>query len=223
MFKNLKSLFIDEDGEPTSKSSQKSKQTSPEKTNPNTANSPVNPSISKQTAPGKITDKFNNILLGAMEKNNIEGFDYLEYRQSLLSLRKMNMDEATRYKSAYAMAQTMGASPEHLIKTAQHYINVLQQEEAKFGDALKNQRNRQIGEREQKLKDLQQQIQQKAAEIQKLSKEIEQHQAQIKKVETEVAASSAKVETTKNNFIASYDAIVGQISMDVENMQKYLK
>ena len=75
-----------------------------------------------------------------MEKANIEGFDYLEYKQSLKSLAKMPMDERTRFQSAYAMAQTMGASVGHLIKTAQHYIDILAAEEKKFETALANQK-----------------------------------------------------------------------------------
>ncbi len=224
MFKNLKSLFINEDEEASKKPTKQPDAATkdefiPSKPNPSVNSSSSNPSVS----PGKITDKFNTILLGAMEKNNIDGFDYLEYRQSLQSLRKMDMDEPTRYKSAYAMAQTMGASPEYLIKTANHYLNILQQEESKFGTALKNQETRQIGEKQNKLKDLETMIRQKAEQIQKLSKEIEQDQAQIKKIEGDVSQASTKVASTKNDFIASYNAIVGQIKKDVENMKQYLK
>lgn len=224
MFKNLKSLFVTEEEEAAKKSSAKSEPTDDQKVTPSTTStsSPSRP-VSNTAASGKFDEKFSNILLGSMDKNNIDGFDYLEYRQSLQSLRKMNMDEATRYKSAYAMAQTMGASPDYLIKTANHYLDILKKEEVKFGDALKHQKSRQIGERQQQLKDLETMIRQKAEQIQKLSKEIEQHQVQIQKIETNLSESSAKVETTKNNFVASYNIIVGQIRADVENMKKYLK
>lgn len=223
MFKNLKSLFI-EDADDSNKSP---KNADPKKEEKVASTSPTtsSPSVSSSTppAPGKFNEKFSNILLGAMDKNNIDGFDYLEYRQSLKSLTKMDMDEATRYKSAYAMAQTMGASPDHLIKTANHYLDVLKQEEVKFGDALKNQRTKQIGEKEQQLKDHAAMIKQKADQIQKLSKEIEEHQAKTKKIEAELTQSNTKVEVTKNDFVASYNIIVGQIMADVENMKKYLK
>ena len=224
MFKNLKSLFIVEnEGETPS---------SPRTTGPTSKNTPrstgsappaAGTTTNRSAGSGKVTEKFSQILFGAMEKNNIDGFDYLEYRQSLQSLKKMNMDESTRYKSASAMAQTMGASPDYLVKTAQHYLDVLKKEEDKFETALKNQRSRQVGEKEQRLKDVNALIRQKAEQIQKLSKEIEEHQAQIGKLEQDVSQASQKVESTKNDFIASYQAIVGQISQDVENMKQYLK
>ena len=56
----------------------------------------------------------------------MEGFDYLEYKQSLQSLEKMNMDNQTRYQSAFAMAQTMGAKAKNLIDSAQYYLKVMQ-------------------------------------------------------------------------------------------------
>ena len=199
MFKNLKSLFIVEnEGETPSSPSP-----SPRTTGPTSKNTPrstgsappaAGTTTNRSAGSGKVTEKFSQILFGAMEKNNIDGFDYLEYRQSLQSLKKMNMDESTRYKSAYAMAQTMGASPDYLVKTAQHYLDVLKKEEDKFETALKNQRSRQEGEKDQ-----------------------------LGKLEQDVSQASQKVESTKNDFIASYQAIVGQISQDVENMKQYLK
>ncbi len=230
MFKNLKSLFIVENEGESKSSPSKSqstakptKQSSPKSSPPPSPMTSSTPISGGTASPGKVTDKFNKILFGAMEKNNIDGFDYLEYRQSLQSLKKMDMDEPTRYKSAYAMAQTMGASPDYLIKTAQHYIDVLQKEEDKFGKALQNQRTRQIGEKEQQLKDVNTMIRQKAEQIQKLSKQIEEHQAQIAQLENDVSQASVKVESTKNDFVASYQTIVGQIAKDVENMKQYLK
>ena len=73
-----------------------------------------------------------DVLAEALQNNNIDGVDYFEFRQSLLSLSKISMDEKTRYQSAFAMAQAMGATPKQLIETAEHYLNVLKNEEHKF-------------------------------------------------------------------------------------------
>lgn len=222
MFKNLKSLFIIEEEEriqkkvPPKQSPKASNEKKPEKVSPTTP--------SAQTAgPGKVTPKFTDVLLKALEANNLDGFDYQEYKQSLASLKKMSMEEATMYKSAFAMAQTMKASPEQLIKTAQHYINVLEKEEQKFEQALVNQRNVQIGGKDKEIKLLNDTIKSKAAQIKKLTQEIEQHQKKVEKLKGEMNQAALKVETTKNNFIASFNSLVGQIKLDVENMKKYLK
>ena len=215
MLKKLKSLFIVE-VEDTKKQQRSSKKKA---TVPNPPSVPE----SKSGEPGKVSDQFLDVLFGAMEKNNLQGFDYLEFKQSLLSLKKMDMDDATRFKSAYAMAQTMGASADHLIKTADHYIKVLADEEKKFEIALANQNEQRVGHKEKEIQQLDQLIKEKEARIKSLEKEINEHKKQVNSLRTALTGAVKKLETTKNNFIASYNSLVEQIYRDVEDMKKYLK
>ncbi|GJM31290.1 MAG: hypothetical protein DHS20C18_02910 [Saprospiraceae bacterium] len=225
MFKNIKSLFIIEEED-------QSKPTPNKKGEPHTksAQKIPDPGLSSKTkpaptkaSPGQVKGKFTEILFKAMEQHNLDGFDYLEYKQSLKSLEKMAMDEKTRYQSAFAMAQTMGASPEKLIQTAQHYLDVLKKEENKFGKALVSQKEKQIGSKEDQIAQLAQIIQEKNEQIRKLTLEIEQHQKQATHLKEQIGAASVKVESTKNDFIASYQALVNQIVKDMDNMKNYLK
>lgn len=226
VFKNIKSLFVVEDEEliksETGKATSKKAPSKSASTPKPAADSPIMPQ-SKSGEPGKVTSKFMDVLLRAMEGANLEGFDYLEFKKSLQSLSKMPMDEATRYKSAFAMAQTMGVSPQKLIDSATHYINVLKKEEDKFEKALAGQQNQQIGNKQQQIQQMDNLVKQKADQIKKLTKEIEQHQAQSEKLKKEIQQRTVKIETTKNDFIASFNALVAQIHGDVENMKQYLK
>ena len=218
MWKNIKSLFVieeEQEGKAGKTAAKRPKRTSG-------TPSPQSIPESKAGAPGKVKKKFMEVLLRAMDANNIEGFDYLEYKQSLNSLEKMPMDEKTRYQSAMAMAQTLGGSPQQLVQTAQHYINVLKKEEAKFEDALANQTKNQIDSKKQEIKKLDEVIAVKAAEIKKLTAQIDEHQKKQKKLNTEISQATSKVETTKNDFIASFNSLVGQIQKDINNIQQYL-
>lgn len=222
MFKNLKSLFIEE----VEESGKKKPAPKAAKGNaPATNTPPAKAKIpeTKSGDPGQVTRKFMEILLKAMEANNLDGFDYLEYKQSLKSLEKMPMDEQTRFQSAFAMAQTMGATPAKLIQTAEHYISVLQNEEKKFEDALTHQRSKQIGSKQQQINKLEENIKLKAEKIKKLTQEIEADQKKAEALKTEIKDASQKVDSTKNNFIASYNALIEKISSDIEKMSKFLK
>lgn len=225
MLKKIKSLFVIEEEAPKAKneSSSRSQTSAPaeskERMDVASADLPPSP----VAAPGKVTNKFMDVLLGAMAKNNLDGFDYLEFKQSLKSLSEMPMDEKTRFQSAFAMAQTMGATPDLLINTANHYLNVLQKEEKKFEQAVDNQRKKQIGNKEKEIKQMDMLIQEKAEQIKRLTQEIEQHRKLRDKLTQQISQSAVKVETTKNNFIASYQALVSQIQADIEQINKYLK
>ena len=217
-FKNIKSIFVVEEPDSKAKKTATSKK----------AKAPADPKKvivqeSSSGKPGQVTGKFTEILLAAFEKNNLAGVDYLEYKQSLKSLEKMPMEEKVRYQSAFAMAQAMGATPQKLIETANHYLQVLKGEEAKFEQALAAQESSKIAARKERIGKLNSVIQQKAEKIKQLTQEIEKHRSEMDTLSQEMSQATTKMETTKNNFIASYNALVSQILRDVENMKKYLK
>ncbi|NNE30277.1 MAG: hypothetical protein HKN16_11615 [Saprospiraceae bacterium] len=224
MLKKLKSLFVVDDEEFKKKmSGQDGDVSEPIKPAPKRTKNPSPVVKSSASASGKVSDKFLNILMSALDQNNLDGFDYLEFKKSLRNLEKMNMDDATRFKSAFAMAQTLNATPDNLIKTAKHYLDVLSKEEVKFGQALENQKVKQIQGKQTKLEDLDKKIRTKADQIKKLSKDIEQHQQQMEGLRAEIEQSSSKVLGTQADFMASYKTVVSQIQGDVEKMKQYLK
>ncbi|MEM6964138.1 MAG: hypothetical protein AAF573_05180 [Bacteroidota bacterium] len=229
MLKNLKSWFIVEDEEFKKKMQEDAGETVPSKKSPSTPAKKTNTSTPSSTPPstsipaGKASSKFTNILLKAMEANNLDGFDYLEYKQSLHNLEKMPMDEPTRYRSAYAAASTMGATPQKLIQTANHYVDVLKKEENKFAQALANQKEKQIGDKAQQIKQMDNLIKEKSIQIERLKKEIASHQSKNEQLKKSISSATVKVETTKNNFVASYNLVLSQIRRDIQNMKKYLK
>ena len=232
MFDKIKKLFVVEDDDPLKKALEQKSQEEAEATAPTEEMVPDRTSSTQNSKPktqnspttgGKVTDKFMNILLGAMDKNNLDGFDYLEYKQSLQSLQNMDMDEATRYQSAFAMAKTMGATPKKLLETANHYVNVLKTEEQKFGQALVSQKEKQIGNRHQRLEQLGQAVEHKRKQIEQLTKEIETHEQETTQIKEQISDASVKVENTKNNFVVTYQLLTGQIQEDIRKMQSYLK
>lgn len=226
MLKKLKSLFIveeDSDKESPGPASSVDKiETAPE---PDTSEQLADvPDIEPDALPpnSKPDGKFVNVLLKAIDAANEEGFDYLEFKQSLQSLASMDMDEATRYQSAFAMAKTMGATPDRLLKSASTYLKILDQESKKFKQALSSQRSKQVTGRESELKDLQKTIALKKKKIQELTSEIEVHQEQLGQQKKSIQQAKAKVEMTNQQFQLAYQSVVKQIEKDSERMKKYL-
>ena len=220
MFKKFKSLFVEEieEAQQTSKVQTETKA----KPSPRAA-APVSSNETEAPHTGQVTDKFMKILFGAMDKANLDGFDYLEFKNSLNSLKKMQqMDEATRFKSAFAMAQTMGATPQNLAQTAQHYLNVLEKEEKKFEQALDGNMQTQIGSKQQEMKALASQINEKEKAIKKMMAEIEANKKKHAKLMNDVKKASTKIDVTKSDFIASYEAIRAQIVRDMKRIKEYL-
>lgn len=226
MLKNLKSLFIVDDSEEenkkSSESAEKSDVNSDKKptasTPPPLPNNPVS-SSSEGTLDTKIVEK----LLQAIEKNNLEGFDYLEYKKSLKALEKMPMDEATKYRSAFATASTMGVTLDKLLQTTNFYIGVLDKENEQFIGAFKNQFDSKVSGREREIAQFESIIKEKSEQIKKLTEEIAKHQQQIGDLKAKVEESNSKINKTQNDFKISYNHLKAQFEEDIVKMQKYLK
>lgn len=229
-FKKLKGVFVVEDpNQPTTSQPQQSNNQSTaskeaaqnNSTPPPSVQTPYKPSVS--SGQGQVNEKFTDALFKAMEAANVEGFDYFEFKQALNNLASMPMDEATRYKSAFAMAQTMGATPAKLVSTATGYLDALKQEEAKFQQAANNQVQGQIGNKQAQIANFDAVIKQKSEQIKKMVEEIEQHKKEMESLKQDIAQASSKVAQTKADFDATYQSLVGQIQKDIDNMKNYLK
>ncbi len=182
----------------------------------------VSPIFSTSAGDGTVNEKFMKALFGAMEGANLDGFDYFEFKLSLQNLANMPMDEATRYKSAFAMASTMGATPNKLVNAALHYLEILKNEQTKFLQAAENQRVAQVGNKQGQVENLEAVIQQKAEQIKRLTDEIAQHQKDVTQLKDDIAQSTVKVAQTQKDFEATYQSLVSQLERDVTNMKNYL-
>ncbi len=222
MFKKLKSIFVIEDE--NNSAGNNTPPAAPKEDKPTPSSIKINkPTYSKENPPkGKVDEKFINRLLGAIEDANLEGFDYLEYKQALQNLSGMEMEEVTKFQSALAMAKTMGTTPQNLIDSANHYIEILKKEENKFLDAFRNQMSRHIDDHNNQLKSLETSISNKKKQIEKLQKEIETESKSLKEKKSTIEKSKAKVETTKDSFYHAYHIVAEQIKDDLVKMKKYL-
>ena len=230
--KNLKGLFIATDEElieaerkrqgQSTAPSQETAAGSPNTTAPE-ADVTLDRDIIASSAEGKVDQKFMDILLDSLTKNNQEGYDYLEYKQALQSLKKMDMEDETRFQSAFAMAQTMGATKNRLLETGQLYLDVLKKEEEKFMLSVANQRQTKIDERKQELLNIDKWIATKEAEIEKLKAKIEAKKASKADFQSKLSSTAKKIETVKNNFEASYQFLSGQIVEDLNKIKQYVK
>ncbi len=171
---------------------------------------------------GQISERFTDVLLDAMEAANQPGFDYLEFKKAVENLKAMNMDDSTRFKSAYAMAQSMNISPQQLVQSAKHYLAVLGEEDRKFQAALQGQEQLQVTSRQENATQLDDELQKTAAEIKKLQARMEAIQEQKTKLQAEISEAATKLSDTQADFQHTYQTIAKQIQHDIQQMETYL-
>ena len=223
MWKNLKGYFIiEEEGKPARpQSTLPDKRPAPQGSSEQLP--PATPPPPAASTDGKVEDKFVEVLLQAMERANLPGFDYLEYKKSLQNLEKMNFDEAMRFQTAYAAAQSMGVTPQQLTESAQHYLHALQQEQDKFTAAVEKQQQEQVGSREGELQRLDKLLQEQEAKIKALQESMEKTRARQQETKKDIEESRGKIAATAADFRKTYATIAGSIAADIEKMRQYLK
>ena len=171
---------------------------------------------------GNNDDKSLDFLTSALNKNNLKGFDYLEYKLSLGRLSDMGMDEVVAYKSAFATATTVGLTKEKLISSAQHYKQVLAQEKSQFDLALKNQMVKRVQSKRAEVEKLKKQIVEWQKNIQKLQDQITTSQATIDTADQNIQAETDKIELTKLNFENTHKNVLSQIDEDLSSIQNLI-
>lgn len=206
----LKSLFIVDETPKT-----ENKDTNTDVTQNNTPPPPT-------TVDGQIDQTILDALLKAMHDNNIQGFDYFEYKQSLKTLRGM-LDEATAFKSSYATVATMGVTKDKLIETANYYLKVLNKEKDKFDEAAKSQGGAAVDAKREEMEITKKSISDKSEQIRKLTDEISAAQAKINELQAFVIQAEQKIADTSKNFISSYNSITAEINFDIEKINQYIQ
>ena len=169
-----------------------------------------------------LDERSLEFLSNAIEKNNLPGFDYFEFKRAVAQLAELNLDEATAYKSAFTTAATLGLTKEKLIETAGYYRNVVEKEKEAFAKALENQNATKVSSRQQEVSRLRDQIERHKQEIARLQDEIAGYLNQADAAENAVKQESEKLEKSKSAFEKTHLSVLNIIDRDVENLHKYL-
>jgi vacuolar-type H+-ATPase subunit I/STV1 len=172
---------------------------------------------------GTQDDAVLQLLSEAIDKANIEGFDYYEFAQMLQALKPTLPSEQALFQTAFTSGKVMGASKEKLIQTAGVYLDVLKKKSQEFEGACQAKIDELVTSREKDLKNMENAIQEKAAAIQKLTEEINQMTAQKTQITNEIGENRVKIETKRNNFAATLQVFTTRIQSDIEKINRYIQ
>jgi chromosome segregation ATPase len=167
--------------------------------------------------------KIKEQLAAALESANVEGFDYFEFAQALEAQTTLIPSEAQRFQTIYATAKVMGVTPDKLISSAQHYLDVLKKKEDEFKQALEGHRSEAVTAKEEGMKKIDTDMLALNDQIRKINENINAMQQQRTAMANEISKSQAEIAQVENNFNATLKVFTGRISSDIEKIKTYLK
>ncbi len=177
-----------------------------------------------------LDEKSLNMLFSALAQNNLPGFDYLEFKAAVHSLQvQMNMDVPTAFQSAFATASTMGLDKEKLLKTARHYLQILDKEKAKLQAAAQKKLKEKVAARKAEEERLQREVAEVESTIRKLEEtlvakkqELANKRETLQTLTNQVDKTSDKIVKAEQNFIQACDVLKQRIAADLKQMEQVL-
>ena len=155
-------------------------------------------------------------VLEAENKKNYPGADYYEFVLALDNMKDVPV-ESTKYTSAFnVLAATQGLTKDHLVKTAQQYMAVIDRELGEFNAGFDKANKEQVD-------DKQALIESKTLKMQELSLQISALNEEIKQLSQELVDNKNKLSSTKNSFIAVAGAQKERINAELNKIGTYIK
>lgn len=198
--------------------------TTPEKTKVAEQPSPA-PTVSNVAGTAQVDRKFVEHFVGLLEKANLPGPDYFEYKEALKSMEGLGLSEDKQFQAAWASFKAMGGSKETAILTtsAGQYLGILDKDRSAFLKDVEKAINERVGALQQenkKLEDSNTAIVQQVADLQK---KLDENKNRLGQIAGEITEQTAKINVNKESFELTYNSFVDQIKADLEQINKYLK
>jgi hypothetical protein len=164
-------------------------------------------------------EKFEAHFEQLMDASNLPGPDYYEFIKMMEVLEKAVPDEKARMSAVFASLSVQGLTKDKLLKTAEKYQEVIENDHQNFNNALLVKSDSDINNKRQTALELDQTIRDNSELIQKLTKEITKCQIEIGKLKEEITESEDKLANSKRGYELAYNAMLNKIKSDIQSIQ----
>jgi predicted nucleic acid-binding Zn-ribbon protein len=163
------------------------------------------------------------IIQEAIEASNLPGFDYIEFRDSLVRMAGVPMTEEQKFQAVFATAQSMGVTKQVLLDAVDHYLKVIGSKAAEFESFVSGVEVQQVTSKEKSVTDLATTIEGEAAEINRLTMSIQEHRKQQDAINLEIVQAKRDIQNKRSAFEATRSAIANNLTSDRTKIETYLK
>lgn len=183
------------------------------------------PTVSNIAGTAQVDRKFVEHFVDLLEKANLPGPDYFEYKQALKSMEGLGLPEDKQFQAAWASFKAMGGVKDTSILTtsAGQYLSILDKDRTAFLKDVEKAINERVGALQQEHKKLEESNIAINQQLTDLQKKIEDNKNRLGQIAGEITEQSAKINLNKDSFELTYNSFVEQIKSDLEQITKHLK
>ena len=167
-------------------------------------------------------EKFEKYFDNLFEKANFPGPDYFEFYKTMETLEAHIPDEKSTVSATFASLAIQGLTKQNLVDTAKKYQEIIEKDNLNFEKALETKAKSELGDRNAKLKILEQKITTNSELVQKLTKEISDAQVLMGQIKNEVLEQENKLNKNKHGYQIACHAVLNKIATDIQKIQSII-
>jgi len=176
--------------------------------------------VSKGAVVGVIDNDIYDKLAQAISDNDLDGEDYLEFKNSIKKLLNYGMTEEKLYNAAFDVLNSL--TYEKLCSSLDHYIGVVEQQKDNFKSALSENFETQVGSKQKAIENINVRKEEAKQKIEELQNSIVELTEQENALSGEMQETQHKLKVTEANFIVTSEKLIEQLSQDKIKIEKHL-
>jgi hypothetical protein len=162
---------------------------------------------------------------GILDKSNMQGMDYYEFRKALQELKSMGdsgMSEVQLYRSVHVAFKTQGCDVARLIESANFYLTTLDSEKKKIDEAISNKKEQEIGGVKSVIELIEQENVSISEQIEELRKKVTENQNRIFELQNQMDTSARSLRDREVMVNQEYVRVTDDIRSDIQRINQYL-
>lgn len=182
--------------------------------------------VTNAAGTAEVDRKFVDHFVDLLEKANLPGPDYFEFKQALKSMDGLGLDEQKQFQASWASFRAMASGVKDttiLTTSASQYLTILDKDRAGFLKDVEKAINERVGSLSQETKKLEEDNKAYAQQIVELQKKINDNNTRLEQINGEIQTQSAKITENRDSYDITYHSFVEQINSDVLKIKQYLK
>jgi predicted nucleic acid-binding Zn-ribbon protein len=172
-----------------------------------------------------VAQKFIQHFVNLLEKENLPGPDYFEYKQALKSMESLGLTQEKLFQAAWASFKAMAGQQDTgvLTTSASQYLAALDKDRTAFMKDAEKALTDRLGSLRNEHKKLEEDNVGMNRQMADLKKRIDDNNNRLGQISGEITEQSTKINQNKENFDLTYALFTEQIKADLNHINTHLK
>lgn len=180
-------------------------------------------SVNSGKIQGRFNEEFYKHFQNEIEKNNVDGVDYFEFKNAYEVLSKSMPEVAALNATFQALKATSpNLTIPTLLDTAKFYLGLIDKEHQSFESQFADKIEMEVVGREVSIQNELELQESKRQEIEKLEAEIAESEEKVSNLQQEKLAEEHKLNEVKANWDFTIELVKNNINTDISNIETHL-